>query len=95
MFSLQFVEDYDPSKTEKYGKKLTLSRRECFIEVLDTAGELVSVSTVQRLPRFQCCEFILRLLLNLSRVVLVLDNSFFLNFTLLNETYFGKRETSV
>ena len=42
MYSLQFVEDYEPTKADSYRKKITLDGGECQVDILDTAG-LVSI----------------------------------------------------
>lgn len=34
-----FIEEYDPTKADSYRKKCTLDGTECFIDILDTAGQ--------------------------------------------------------
>ncbi|KAJ3106211.1 hypothetical protein HDU97_006844 [Phlyctochytrium planicorne] len=34
-----FIEEYDPTKADSYRKKITLDSQECFIDILDTAGQ--------------------------------------------------------
>lgn len=34
-----FIEEYDPTKADSYRKKTTLDGQECFIDILDTAGQ--------------------------------------------------------
>ncbi|KAJ3050407.1 hypothetical protein HK097_008624 [Rhizophlyctis rosea] len=34
-----FIEEYDPTKADSYRKKVTLDSTECFIDILDTAGQ--------------------------------------------------------
>lgn len=34
-----FIEEYDPTKADSYRKKVTLDDSECFIDILDTAGQ--------------------------------------------------------
>ena len=34
-----FIEEYDPTKADSYRKKVTLDNAECFIDILDTAGQ--------------------------------------------------------
>ena len=36
--SLQFVEDYEPTKADSYRKKVVVNGKECQIDILDTAG---------------------------------------------------------
>ncbi|KAJ3020870.1 UNVERIFIED_CONTAM: hypothetical protein HDU68_009916 [Siphonaria sp. JEL0065] len=34
-----FVEEYDPTKADSYRKKVSLDGQECFVDILDTAGQ--------------------------------------------------------
>lgn len=34
-----FVDEYDPTKADSYRKKVTLDDADCFIDILDTAGQ--------------------------------------------------------
>ena len=34
-----FIEEYDPTKADSYRKKVVLDGQECFIDILDTAGQ--------------------------------------------------------
>lgn len=34
-----FIEEYDPTKADSYRKKVQLGEQECFIDILDTAGQ--------------------------------------------------------
>ncbi|KAJ3197913.1 hypothetical protein HDU67_003627, partial [Dinochytrium kinnereticum] len=34
-----FIEEYDPTKADSYRKKVALDSQECFIDILDTAGQ--------------------------------------------------------
>ncbi|KAJ3129818.1 hypothetical protein HK098_008052 [Nowakowskiella sp. JEL0407] len=34
-----FIEEYDPTKADSYRKKTALDNQECFIDILDTAGQ--------------------------------------------------------
>ncbi|TPX51437.1 hypothetical protein SeMB42_g01924 [Synchytrium endobioticum] len=34
-----FIEEYDPTKADSYRKKVCLDNEECFIDILDTAGQ--------------------------------------------------------
>lgn len=34
-----FIEEYDPTKADSYRKKVVLDGAECFIDILDTAGQ--------------------------------------------------------
>ncbi|KXS18230.1 hypothetical protein M427DRAFT_224695 [Gonapodya prolifera JEL478] len=34
-----FIEEYDPTKADSYRKKVVLDTQECFIDILDTAGQ--------------------------------------------------------
>lgn len=34
-----FIEEYDPTKADSYRKKVVLDGTECFIDILDTAGQ--------------------------------------------------------
>ena len=34
-----FIEEYDPTKADSYRKKVMLDNQECFIDILDTAGQ--------------------------------------------------------
>ncbi|KAI9344620.1 small GTPase superfamily [Obelidium mucronatum] len=34
-----FVEEYDPTKADSYRKKVALDGQECFVDILDTAGQ--------------------------------------------------------
>ncbi|KAI8804908.1 small GTPase superfamily, partial [Cladochytrium replicatum] len=34
-----FVEEYDPTKADSYRKKVALDGQDCFIDILDTAGQ--------------------------------------------------------
>ncbi|KAJ1564563.1 hypothetical protein HK096_007388, partial [Nowakowskiella sp. JEL0078] len=34
-----FIEEYDPTKADSYRKKVTLDNQDCFIDILDTAGQ--------------------------------------------------------
>ncbi|KAJ3044363.1 hypothetical protein HDV00_002255 [Rhizophlyctis rosea] len=34
-----FIEEYDPTKADSYRKKVVLDSQECFIDILDTAGQ--------------------------------------------------------
>ncbi|RKO90303.1 small GTPase superfamily [Blyttiomyces helicus] len=34
-----FIEEYDPTKADSYRKKVTLDSTDCFIDILDTAGQ--------------------------------------------------------
>jgi Ras-related protein Ral-A len=39
MYTLQFVEDYEPTKADSYRKKVVLDGEEVQIDILDTAGQ--------------------------------------------------------
>ncbi|KAI8620982.1 small GTPase superfamily [Chytriomyces sp. MP71] len=34
-----FIEEYDPTKADSYRKKVALDNQECFVDILDTAGQ--------------------------------------------------------
>ncbi|KAJ3071870.1 hypothetical protein HDU98_004676 [Podochytrium sp. JEL0797] len=34
-----FIEEYDPTKADSYRKKVSLDGQECFVDILDTAGQ--------------------------------------------------------
>ncbi|KAJ3125051.1 hypothetical protein HK100_011017 [Physocladia obscura] len=34
-----FIEEYDPTKADSYRKKVSLDNQECFVDILDTAGQ--------------------------------------------------------
>ncbi|KAJ3229697.1 hypothetical protein HDU81_005163 [Chytriomyces hyalinus] len=34
-----FIEEYDPTKADSYRKKVALDTQECFVDILDTAGQ--------------------------------------------------------
>ncbi|KAJ3079271.1 hypothetical protein HK102_003910, partial [Quaeritorhiza haematococci] len=34
-----FIEEYDPTKADSYRKKVSLDSQDCFIDILDTAGQ--------------------------------------------------------
>ena len=36
---MQFVEDYEPTKSDSYRKKVVLEGEECIVDILDTAGQ--------------------------------------------------------